>query len=451
MLGFSGNRKWVYVQHITGRFQRLRRWTFLALHVVLFVTPWVYVRGNPALRLDLPARRLYALGAVFTASDTVLLLLVALFLAFSLFFFTSLFGRLWCGYGCPQTVLLDTWIRPIERWIEGEWTTRQRRDRMGVTWALVWRKAAKWALFAAAALVVSAAFMSFFAGARELWSGRAGAVSYALVGIFAAGWFLDFAWFREQLCNFLCPYARFQSALTDDDTLVIGYDARRGEPRGGKEARQTGACIDCMKCVNVCPQGIDIRNGFQLECIGCARCIDACASVMGKFGHESLVAYGSLAEIAKGQARPRLLRPRTVAYAGLLAGIAAAAVFLLATRVPFEASLVRAPGSLATLDPDGYVRNTYLLRIANNAPEGGTARFRVRVDGVPGAQVVAPELTLKPEEGQLAPLVVRIPAAASRFPRTIPLVVRVAGPMGERVLETTFRTGETGVGATVGP
>lgn len=451
MLGFAGNRKWVYVQHIDGKFQRIRRWTFLALHVVLFVTPWIQVGGHPLLRLDLPGRHLFAFGAVFTASDTVLLLLIGLFLAFALFFFTSLFGRLWCGYGCPQTVLLDTWIRPIERWIEGEWTTRQRRDRQGLTWALVWRKAAKWSLFAGAAVLVSMAFMSFFAGARELWTGRAGGVAYALVGIFAAGWFLDFAWFREQLCNYLCPYARFQSALTDDRTLIIGYDAARGEPRGGKDAKLDGRCIDCMKCVNVCPQGIDIRDGFQLECIGCARCIDACTSVMGKLGHESLVGYGSLVELAQGKGARRLLRPRTAVYGGLLATLAAVLAFLIATRLPFEASVVRAPGSLATLDPDGWVRNTYLLRVANNAPDGGPAAFQVSVEGLPQAQVIAPDLRLRPQEGQLAPLVVRLPASADAVPRTLPLRVRVAGPAGARVLETTFKTGETGERATVGP
>ena len=437
MLGFAGTRNWVYPQWIDGRFQRLRRWTFLGLHVILFIVPWLTLGGHPLLRFDLEARRLYAFGALFTAADTILLLLLLLFLAFALFFFTSLFGRLWCGYACPQTVLLEAWVRPIERWLEGERNTRMRRDSGGWTFDRAWRKAAKWSLFAVAAFVVSMSFMSFFAGARELWTGRAGPVEYALVGIFTVAWFWDFAWFREQFCNFLCPYARFQSVLQDANTLTINYDPGRGEPRG-RDAKASGRCIDCRKCVNVCPAGIDIRNGFQLECIGCASCIDACDSVMTRLGHTTLVSYGTLNEL-QGQPR-RILRPRTVLYAALLAGLLATTTALVATRVPFEAAVSRAPGSLYTLDPDGYVRNTFLLRIGNNTPAQAAVRFTVAIEGIPHAELTAPAVSLEPEEGRMVPLVVRVPAAELRS-RTLPLRVRVSSPEGERVLDTTFKAG----------
>jgi cytochrome c oxidase accessory protein FixG len=438
MLGFHDTRKWVYAQHIDGKYQRLRRWTFLALNLLLFATPWVRIGGSPALRFDLAERRLFAFGAMYTASDTLLLLLLLLFLAFSLFFFTALFGRLWCGYACPQTVFLDAFVRPIERWIEGEWTTRRRRDAGPLTFALAWRKAAKWTLFAAAAFLVSMGFMSFWAGGPELWTGRAGPVEYWLVAISTAVFFADFAWFQEQFCNYLCPYARFQSALTDDQTLLIGYDPRRGEPRGGTDAKEAGRCIECNKCVNVCPQGIDIRNGFQLECIGCAACVDACAGVMARFGHETLVDYGSLASLAGRPAR--LLRGRTVAYGGLLLALAATAMALLVARVPFEASVSRAPGSLFTMDGDGYVRNTYFLRLANNAARPDSLRFAVSVEGLAGADVTAPQVSLAPRQDELLPLIVRIRASAST-PRTLPMRVRVAAPTGQRVLTTTFETG----------
>ncbi|HEX9105709.1 MAG TPA: 4Fe-4S binding protein, partial [Longimicrobiales bacterium] len=191
MLGFHNTRSWIYVQHVDGRFQRLRRWTFAALYAILFVTPWVRVKGNPALQLDLADRRLYAFGAIFSASDTLLLLLLLLFLAFSLFFFTSLFGRLWCGYACPQTVFLDGLVRPLERWIEGEWTTRRRRDQGPLTWDRLWRKTLKRALLLLVAAVVAMSFMSYWAGARELWTGQAGAVEYTLAGIFTAVFFAD--------------------------------------------------------------------------------------------------------------------------------------------------------------------------------------------------------------------------------------------------------------------
>jgi cytochrome c oxidase accessory protein FixG len=442
MLGFAGTRNWVYLQHIEGRFQRIRNKTFIALHLILFGLPWLRVNGNPALLLDLPDRRLYAFGGIFTASDTVLLLLIMLFLAFSLFFFTSLFGRLWCGYACPQTVLLDAWVRPIERWIEGERTTRVRRDAAGWSFNRVWRKAAKWGLFAVAAFVVSMSFMGFFVPARELWTLQAGTVSYALVGIFTAGWFLDFTWFREQFCNFLCPYARFQSALTDDHTLIIAYDAARGEPRGGKEAKPAGRCIECSKCVTGCPQGIDIRNGFQLECIGCARCIDACTDVMGRFQHESLIGYSNLATLARR--KTRFWRPRTVAYAGVLTTLTAAMIALVMTRVPFEASISRTPGSLYTIDDDGYVRNTYLLRLANNRP-GSAVHFTFGIEGLRGGEVLAPEVELQPAEGRMVPVVVRMPVAQATQ-RTIPVTLRIGSEAGERQLETTFKTAGEGAG-----
>lgn len=439
MLGFSSTRKWIYADRVAGRFQRLRRWTFLVLLAILFVTPWIRVRGNPALEFDLAGRRLYAFGSIFTASDTLLLLLLLLFLAFSLFFFTSLFGRLWCGYACPQTVFLDGWVRPLERWIEGEWTTRRRRDAGPLTLDKAWRKAVKWGLFVLAALLAAMGFMSYGAGARELWTGRAGPVEYALLAILAAVFLGDFVWFREQFCNFLCPYARFQSALTDERTLLIGYEELRGEPRGGKDARVAGRCIDCERCVNVCPQGIDIREGFQLECIGCAQCVDACAGVMGKFGHRTLVSYGSLASLA---GKPgRLLRPRTIVYGGLLAGLATAAMLLLALRIPFEASVSRAPGSLYTVDAGGWVRNTYFLRLANNAAGRDSVRFAVRVEGLPGAQADVPSLALGPAQDQIVPLVVRLREDQVHH-RTLHLRVVVAAVTGEKRLRTTFETGQ---------
>jgi cytochrome c oxidase accessory protein FixG len=422
-----------------GPLRRLRRWTSIGLQLILFVTPWIIVAGNPALRLDLPGRRLYALGASFTPADSILLLLILLFLAFSLFFFTSLFGRLWCGYACPQTVFLEEWIRPLERLIEGPRGQWMHRDEAGTwPWSRVWRKATKWLLLFALAVVVSMTFTSFFAGARRLWSGQASPLAYAVMGFFALLWFFDFVWFREQFCNYLCPYARFQSAMTDEQTLLITYDLKRGEPRGVHDARYTGACIDCNKCVAVCPQGIDIRNGFQLECIACGACIDACDDVLGRLGHPGLMSYTSMAA-AEGKQLHRV-RPRTIAYAGLLTGIAAAWLTLLATRTPFEATVARAPGSLFTTDEDGFVRNTYLMRITNNTPGKDSATFDVRVEGLPDADVTAPETRLASAESRTVPVVIRVPTR-DHLARTMPFQVHVASARRERVLDATFKTG----------
>jgi len=439
MLGFAGTREWVEAQSVTGKFTTLRRWTFLALHVVLFLTPWIVIGGHPALRIDLPARTVFAFGHIFTAADTIFLVIILLFLAFSLFFFTALFGRLWCGYACPQTVFLEAWIRPIEKWSEGDRSTRLRRRRQGATFDLIWRRTLKWALFAAVAIVVAMAFVSYFAGARALWTGRGGSGEYAIVGLLAGVFFLDFAWFREQFCNYLCPYARFQGALTDDETIQVTYFPERGEPRGGKTAAEEGRCIDCGKCVVVCPAGIDIRNGFQLECIACSRCVDACTGVMERLGHPTLVGYSSVSEM-RGDRRPRRLRPRTAAYAALLAGLAVTGGTMLYDRVPFQVTVNRAPGSLFTVDDDGLIRNTYLLKVTSNDPSPEPVSYQVRVEGLERAQVLAPSIVLGPSETRTAPLIVRVPGGGG-VARTVPIRVYVSSPRGQVAVNATFKTG----------
>jgi cytochrome c oxidase accessory protein FixG len=437
VLNFAGNRHWVYAQQITGRFRTLRHRTSLVLQLILFLTPWLRIGGHPALMVDLPARRVYALGAMYTARDTLLLLLILLFLAFALFFFTSLFGRLWCGYACPQTVFLEEWIRPLEHWIEGSRGSQMKLDKGAWDRNRIWRKSAKWSLYALAAIVVSMTLGSYFEEARVLWTGGGSTAMYTIVAIFAAIWFLDFAWFREQFCNYLCPYARFQSALTDDESLLLVYETARGEPRGGDDAVTTGRCIECSKCVAVCPQGIDIRNGFQMECIACGACIDACDDVLGRLGHEGLIRYDSMAQ-QQGK-KVRLLRPRTLAYGGLLGGLAAAALAVLMTRAPFEATVSRAPGSLFVEDADGWVRNTYLMRITNNDPAQTVIPYTVTIDGLPGAQVTVPDTKLGSAESKTFPLVIRVPPGGS-LPRTVPFHVLVTGPDGALVLDATFKT-----------
>ncbi len=439
MLGFEGHREWVEAQSVTGTFTTIRRWTFAALHAVLFVTPWIPIGGHPAVLVDLPSRQVFVLGQIYTAADTIFLLIILLCLAFSLFFFTSLFGRLWCGYACPQTVFLEAWIRPIEKWIEGDRSARLHRQRKGLSIDLVWRRGLKWSLFLLVAVAVSMAFVSYFAGARELWTGRGGPVEYTIVAIFTFVFFLDFAWFREQFCNYLCPYARLQGALTDDETIQVTYFPERGEPRGGKAAAKDGRCIECGKCVVVCPAGIDIRDGFQLECIACSRCIDACTGVMAQLGHPTLIGYSSVAEMEGGR-KPRFVRPRTVAYAALLAGLLVTGGTMLYGRVPFQATVNRAPGSLFTVDPDGLIRNTYLLKITSNDPSAEPADYRVRVEGLDDAEVIAPPVTLASSESRTVPLVIRVRDDAG-VGRTVPIRVFVESPHGEIVIDATFKTG----------
>jgi cytochrome c oxidase accessory protein FixG len=439
MLGFSHAREWIYPQSIDGRFMKLRRATFAGLHVVLFGLPWLTLNGHPAFLVDLPARKLFLAGQIFTPSDTLFLLLFLLFMAFSLFFFTAIFGRVWCGYACPQTVFLESWIRPLELWIEGDRSQRMRRDARGWTFDRLWRRAVKLAAFVLVSFLLGMAMVSLFVPARELWTAQASFTEYAFVGVFTTAWYIDFSWFREQFCNYLCPYARFQSALTDDEALLISYDEPRGEPRGrGKAAAEAGTCISCNKCVVVCPQGIDIRDGFQLECIQCARCVDACTSVMEPLGHETLVRYSSIAADEGRRARP--FRPRTLVYGGLLTSLATAATILLLARVPFEATVNRAPGSSFTVDADGYVRNTYLLKITNNDATRSEVAYDVSLDGLEHAQILTDEVVLGPTESRTVPLVIRIPHSDAAQARTLPFDVRVASEAGDLRLAATFMT-----------
>lgn len=432
----AGTRVWVYPQSVKGKFQRIHRWTGAVLLAILFVTPWIRINGHPALLLDLPARRLYAFGGIFTPTDTILLVLVALFLAFSLFFFTSLFGRLWCGYACPQTVFLEELVRPIETWLEGERGVRMHLDKQPWTPAKIRKKVLKWTAFAVLAIVVAMGFMSLFVEAPLLWTGQASGVAYVITGAFAVTMFLDFTWFREQFCNYLCPYARFQGALCDDQSLVVAYDEARGEP-----ARGTGECIDCKKCVTVCPAGIDIRKGFQLECITCARCVDACEGVMAKLGKPTLIDYRTQ---AGGEIR--WIRGRTIAYGFLLTGIAAAFVGILLTRHDISMNVARAPGTLFVVDDDGWVRNTFLVRLTSNQVE--SAEWELRVEGLPeGATFTAPPVTLASGQSITVPLVVRVPPPSEHGDddrrddgRTLPVRVIASSEHDELVFDTTVKT-----------
>jgi len=431
MFGLAGVRKWVYPQSVKGRFQRLHRWTGLGLQAILFLTPWIHWGGHPLVRLDLPARRLYLAGGLYTPADTAFLVILGLGSAFALFFFTSLFGRLWCGYACPQTVFLEEWVRPIDRWIEGDRGQRMALDKGKWTAKKVGKKALKWTLFALVAGAVSMTLVSYFAGARELWTGGGGSVEYGFAAVIGTILFFDFAWFREQLCNYVCPYARFQGALTDDKSMVIAYDTARGEPRKGE-----GACIDCNKCVAVCPQGIDIRNGYQLDCVNCARCVDACEGVMDKLHQPSLVRYTTQS------GNWTLLRGRTLAYGGLLAALATGMVVLSAQRHELDGMVSRAPGSLFYVDADGWVRNSFNLRLTSR--ETATDTFHVSVDGLPeGAQVMVPPVTLEPGQQVTVPLIVRVPPDTTSG-RTLPIKVNVTSRDDLLQMDATFKTDAEG-------
>jgi cytochrome c oxidase accessory protein FixG len=410
-----GRRNWVYAANISGVFMRWRRWTGWALIVVFLATPWIHINGMQAVWLQIPQRRFILFGYVFFPQDAFYLVFLLVGAALALFFFTSLAGRVWCGWACPQTVWMEEVFRKIEIWVEGDHHAQRRLDEGPWTANKIARKTVKHGLFLLCSALVSNTFIAYFAGTDNLlhwmlsppgeqWT------AFLFMAVILGVFYFDFAWFREQFCTVLCPYARFQAVLTDAQTVQVGYDTVRGEPRG-RIGTVKGDCIDCHKCVAVCPTGIDIRDGFQMECIGCARCIDACDSIMEKTGRpRGLIRYDSLDRL-QGQVG-RILRPRVVVYSVLLVGITGMLLWGLSTRPGLDFNVLRAPGDPFTLLPGNLIGNHFHLRVFNRGDAPRT--FRIDVEGPPGVQLIMPVNPVRVAPGEPVRLeaFVNIPRAA---------------------------------------
>jgi cytochrome c oxidase accessory protein FixG len=331
------------------------------LIAILFLVPWLELGGEPLLRLDVPHRRFHVFGLVIFPEELVFLWLIVIGLALALFFFTALAGRLWCGWGCPQTIFSDLFAgvaRRIQGWRGTRAPAQSSRARVVAT-HLAW---------AALALVIGFHLVSYFYSPRDLVRELLHAeVSPTRLGFLAAASafaYLDFGIVRQTFCKYLCPYARFQGVLFDAETLVVAYDPGRGEPRG-KRGKTTGDCVDCGLCVAVCPTGIDIRGGLQLECIACTQCIDACDGVMAKLGRApKLIGYRSQVELTSSR-RARLLRPRVVVYGVLLLAVIGGFSAALAARIPFDVLIAHNASSLYATLADGRPANAYTLRVEN--------------------------------------------------------------------------------------
>jgi cytochrome c oxidase accessory protein FixG len=372
-LRHDGSRRVIHPADVSGRFNTSRKVLFYALVAFMLALPWIRINGNPAVLLDIPARRFFLFGGTFNAQDGAMLFFVLVSIAWSLVMITTLAGRIWCGWSCPQTVFLEGLFRPIERLILGNASKRIAQDAGPSTPALVAKKVLVHALWFASAALVAHAVVSFFVPPLKLAQliqrgPSASPTTFLWAAAFTGVIYFNFAWFREQTCLIVCPYGRLQSALVDKDSLTVGYDARRGEPRGKasdkeKNPSAVGDCVDCKRCVVVCPTGIDIRNGPQLDCIGCTACIDACDEVMDKLGRpRGLVRYDSLNGLEG--APKRLVRPRVIAYA--LAGLVLVGVGTVTFRArrDFAANVLRVQGAPYTLDGD-TVRNAFELHIVN--------------------------------------------------------------------------------------
>jgi cytochrome c oxidase accessory protein FixG len=399
------------------------RWSLVwATQIVFYGGCWLTWNGRQALLFDIAHRKFYLLGLVFWPQDVVYLAVLLIVSALSLFLFTALAGRLWCGYACPQTVYTEIFLW-IERVVEGDRNARMRLDTAKNTWRKTSLKATKHFLWIAVALWTGMTFVGYFTPVRELLSSAPGPWEIFWVGFYGFATYGNAGWMREQVCKYMCPYARFQSAMFDKDTLIITYDQKRGEPRG-KRAGQ-GDCVDCGICVQVCPTGIDIRDGLQYECIGCAACIDGCDQVMAKIGRpKRLIGYS----------HGRVLRPRVFVYALILLAIVAAAATSLWLRVPLKVDVIRDRAAIAR-EVGEEVENVYRLQIMNTTEQPRT--YEIYVEGLKDIHVVGAGLvSLEGATTRMVPVKVRIGVGeAARGTHPISFVVTAPESPRETVRE----------------
>ncbi len=436
----DGSRAFLYPADTRGRFTQARRWSAYGLIAFYLSLPWIKIGGYPAVFLDVAERRFHLFGLTLAAQDLWLLFFVITGLGFSLFFITALLGRVWCGWACPHAVFLDHVFRRIERLIEGDAVQRRALDAAPLTAGKFIKRALKHALYVIAAATITHLFLAYFVSLPEVWAMMRGApgahwAAFVFMAVGTGALYFNFAWFREQLCIVICPYGRIQSALIDDHSLVIGYDTKRGEPRGRAGTADAGACVDCNKCVQVCPTGIDIRQGLQMECVGCTACIDACDDVMTRLHRpRGLIRYDSQKAFA-GQ-RTRWWRPRTALYGVLLLIGASVAAWALSTVRPANVGVIRITGMPYVVSAE-FVRNQFLVRIVNkrNAP----ARFVVRLPNAP-ADLVQNGLNAPleiPALGEIVqPLVLQQPRA--KYAGPFDFAVRVQDEAGTFFLERTM-------------
>ena len=412
----------LYPRSVSGLFARWR-WALVWLtQLVFYGLPWLPWNDRQAVLFDLGSRRFYIFNLVLYPQDFIFLTGLLIISAYALFLFTAVAGRLWCGYACPQTVYTEIFMW-IERKLEGDRMQRIKLDAAPWSAQKVLRKSGKQIIWLALGLWTGFTFVGYFTPIHTLWD----SAIHLDLGPWEWFWtlFYGFATYgnagfmREQVCKYMCPYARFQSVMFDRDTLVISYDAERGEPRGTrgrktdlKEAR-LGHCIDCELCVQVCPTGIDIRKGLQYECIGCAACIDVCDGVMDKMHYpRGLVRYDTLNGLDQHLGRKdevrRILRPRVLVYSAVLLIICAAWLAGLTLRSPFKVNVVRDRGVLARVVEDGWVENVYRLQIMNATEQ--PQRYRVAVSGLPQmSHDLRGEVSLAPAEARWVALAVRVP------------------------------------------
>ncbi|MDO9640661.1 MULTISPECIES: cytochrome c oxidase accessory protein CcoG [Pseudomonadota] len=383
------NREKIYTRSFTGIFRNLRMLGGAALFLLYFGTVWLTWNGRQAVWWNLPERKFYIFGSTYWPQDFVLLSALLIIAAFGLFFITVFAGRVWCGYTCPQSVF--TWVFMwAEKVTEGDRNQRMKLDKSPMTTQKFLRKLAKHGIWVGVSLVTAITFVGYFTPIRELipelFSLQAGGWALFWVGFFTVATYGNAGYLREQVCIYMCPYARFQSVMFDQDTLIVSYDPRRGEHRGPRKrdadykAEGLGDCIDCKMCVHVCPTGIDIRDGLQIECIGCAACIDACDSIMDKMNYpKGLISYTTEHNLS-GQ-KTQLVRPRLIGYAVALVAMFCVFAWAVADRSLVELDVLK-DRVLYRENEEGRIENVYTLKIMNKAQHEVT--YLIEADGLDG-------------------------------------------------------------------
>ena len=392
--------KKIYPRTVQGIFAKWR-WIMVVLtQLVFYGLPWLEWGQRQAVLFDLGARRFYIFGLVLYPQDFIYLTAILVISAFSLFLFTAIAGRLWCGYACPQTVYSEIFMW-VERKIEGDRSARIRLDGESMSLEKLFKKVYKHIFWLAIAMWTGFTFVGYFTPIQSLgmsfFLGNMGSWEVFWVFFYAFATYGNAGFMREQVCKYMCPYARFQSAMFDKDTLIVTYDTERGEPRGARSKKadpaslNLGACVDCTLCVQVCPTGIDIRNGLQYECIGCGACADVCDTVMDKVGYpRGLVKYSTEHALKNGWTQQQTLRhvfrPRVLIYMAILLVVVAALFTSLGLRKPFKVDVVRDRAALARIVSGGNIENVYRLQIMNAAET--PVNFRLSASGLPGLTLV---------------------------------------------------------------
>ena len=449
MVSLYQAQKKIYPRSVSGLFSKWRWGLVFLTQIVFYGLPWLEWGQRQAVLFDLEARRFYILGLVLYPQDFIYLTGVLVISALALFLFTAVAGRQWCGYACPQTVYTEIFLW-LEKVTEGDRSARMRLDNSPMSLNKVARKTGKQLLWISLALWTGFTFVGYFTPIKELGvsflSAGMGPWETFWVFFYAFATYGNAGFMREQVCKYMCPYARFQSAMFDKDTLIVTYDEARGEPRGSRskkadpKALNLGSCVDCTLCVQVCPTGIDIRKGLQYECISCAACIDVCDTVMDKMGYpRGLIRYSTENAMVNGWTRSQLLRrvfrPRVLVYTAILVAVTVAMFVNLALRTPFKVDVVRDRASLARIVSGGKIENVYRLQVMNATET--RQDYRITVQGLPGLVIASdPLISVDPAQSRWVPLTLQLPpdgASAGSHPINFEIeAVNASGRLTEK-------------------